>query len=120
MARPKAVPNITLEKQIEQLGSIHASWDEIAAITGMKTRTIQRTYGEAFKKGLQKGKTSLKRKMFEMAMNGHATMLIWLSKQHLGYTDKVEQRVDADVKTDVVYSAEWGNKTETADAKENS
>lgn len=35
---------------------------------------------------------SLKRKQWEMAMNGNITMLIWLGKQNLGQTDKVEQR----------------------------
>ncbi len=44
---------------------------------------------------------SLKRKQWEMAMGGNITMLIWLGKQNLGQTDKVEQRTNltADVTT---------------------
>jgi hypothetical protein len=41
------------------------------------------------------GKMSLRRKQFQMALNGNVTMLIWLGKQTLGQADqsKVKQEV---------------------------
>jgi hypothetical protein len=33
--------------------------------------------------------------MFELANNGNTTMLIWLAKNHLGMSDKVEQTITA-------------------------
>ena len=33
-------------------------------------------------------KVSIKRKQFELAMQGNVQMLIWLGKQHLGQKDK--------------------------------
>jgi hypothetical protein len=44
-------------------------------------------------KGYDEGKSSLKRKMFEIALKGNATMLIWLSKQYLGMRDKQPDEV---------------------------
>ncbi len=40
-----------------------------------------------------KGKISLRRRQFEVAMNGNVTMLIWLGKQWLQQTDKTESTV---------------------------
>lgn len=33
--------------------------------------------------------------MFEAAMAGNVTLLIWLSKNMLGYTDKVDTKLEA-------------------------
>lgn len=41
------------------------------------------------------GKRSLRRRMFELAEKGDRTMLIWLAKNHLGMSDKVEQTIHA-------------------------
>jgi len=32
--------------------------------------------------------------MFDTAMDGNVTMMIWLSKQMLGYSDKVEKKLE--------------------------
>ena len=48
------------------------------------------------KKGFESGKASLRRKQYEVAMGGNCTMLVWLGKQYLGQTDKI----DASVKDD--------------------
>lgn len=37
----------------------------------------------------------LRAKQYDVAMKGDRTMLVWLGKQYLGQTDKVEQNVDA-------------------------
>lgn len=37
-----------------------------------------------------KGKLSLRRKQFQLALSGDRTMLIWLGKQYLGQVDKSE------------------------------
>jgi hypothetical protein len=88
--------------QFEKLCGIHCTLPEMAAWFQCSEDTIERAvkrqYGENFaeiyrqKQGL--GKVSLRRKMFETAMNGSVTMMIWLSKNMLGYTDKVEQKTE--------------------------
>lgn len=94
MARPLGVPKIQLEEQVEKLAMINCSWVEIAAVIGLSEKTCRRRFDQAYKNGLGKGRSSLKRKMYEVAMKGNATMMIWLSKNMLGYADKVETKTD--------------------------
>lgn len=115
MARPAKSPH-PLEKQIEGLAAINCTWSEISAVTGIPERTARRKFGHLYKKGRETGKSSLKRKMWEHAMSGNTTMMIWLSKQMLGYTDKVEEKINADLNTDIVYKTEWGNSDANANA----
>jgi hypothetical protein len=51
-------------------------------------------FTEYFKKHSASGKASLRRKQFQVADGGNVGMLVWLGKQYLGQTDKVEQQVD--------------------------
>jgi hypothetical protein len=96
MPRPKAVINTD---EVIKLASINCSVEEIADFFDVHKRTIERRFAAALKKGRSHGKMSLKRKMWTVAMSdgkGSITMLIWLSKQMLGYTDQpktsIEQR----------------------------
>jgi hypothetical protein len=91
MARPRK--DIKPE-QVESLAAINCSYAEIAAVVGCDVSMLNRRFKQAIEKGRDQGKSSLKRKMWETAMNGNCTMMIWLSKQMLGYTDKVEQKQD--------------------------
>ena len=38
------------------------------------------------------GKISIRRKQFQIAENGHVAMLIWLGKQWLGQSEKIESK----------------------------
>lgn len=87
MARPKLDIN---EAQVEQLAAINCSVAEIAAVIGCHKRTLERNFAAVIEKGRERGTSSLKKKMYELAMGGNITMCIWLSKQMMGYTDKVE------------------------------
>lgn len=40
------------------------------------------------------GKISLRRMMYQKAQSGNTTMQVWLSKNYLGYTERVEQKVN--------------------------
>ena len=112
MARPRKVLDT---EQIEKLAAINCSFSEIAAVTGVNVSTITRRFAHVIEKGREIGKSSLKRKMWEIAMKGNVGMCIWLSKQMLGYTDKNEKAIENLIKTDAVYVAEWGNTHEPTD-----
>lgn len=96
MGRPLIEIN---QEQFENLCSLHCTLIEIAewfkcsedTIERWSVRTYEATFADTFKKKSSKGKISLRRKMYETAMTGNVTMQIWLSKQQLGMTDKVEQ-----------------------------
>ena len=115
-------PNIEIsEEEFEKLCGMHCTLIEIAAWFKCSPDTIERwcvrTHGGIFadvhKKLSSGGKISLRRKMFESAIGGNTTMMIWLSKQHLGMTDKVEQKTEVKTQQEIVYTAEWGGTSET-------
>lgn len=97
MGRPPIPIN---QVEFEKLCSINCTLVEIAGWFKCSEDTIERwcqktycvTFAEAHKKYSADGKISLRRKMFEMALSGNPTMCVWLSKQHLGMSDKLEQK----------------------------
>jgi hypothetical protein len=84
--------------QFEKLCAIFCTLEEIASWFDCSADTIERackrhyneTFAEIYKKKMSKGKVSLRRKQFEMAMAGNTTMAIWLGKQYLGQKDKID------------------------------
>jgi AraC-like DNA-binding protein len=80
--------------QVEELASIDCSYAEMAAVLGCNESTLTRRFAQAIERGRNRGKTSLKRKQFELAMAGDRTMLVWLGKVRLGQreTQVIETR----------------------------
>lgn len=82
-------------EEFEKLCSFQCTQIEIAEFFNISVDTLDRhlkrhykeNFADIFKKKSSKGKISLRRKMYETAMNGNVSMMIWLSKQMLGYTD---------------------------------
>ena len=94
--RPKKVLNEDGILVIENLASIMCTEEEIASILGASVDTLlnndnKELFRTAIEKGKQGGKASLRREQWKLAQKGNASMLIWLGKQWLGQTDKVEQ-----------------------------
>lgn len=89
MARPKKIIDYQL---VEKLSHIHCTQEEIAEILEVSTKTLQRDaeFCRIYKKGINMGKMSLRRKQFESANKGNVTMLIWLGKQFLDQKDDKE------------------------------
>jgi len=75
---------------VEKLASIMCTQEEIASYLNIGIRTLQidKEFQRVFKKGIEKGKMSLRRQQYRQAENGNITMLIWLGKQYLDQTDK--------------------------------
>lgn len=65
---------------------------EIADYLGCSTMTLQKDdqFNDIYKKGMSKGRMSLRRKQWAALEAGNNTMLIWLGKQYLGQQDKHE------------------------------
>ena len=99
--RPHAIINW---ETVNQLIAIQCTGEEIAGVLKIDYDTLNKAikrefnscFSDYYKKHSSKGKVSLRRKQFEVAHSGNVTMLIWLGKQHLGQTDKVEQTVEQD------------------------
>jgi AraC-like DNA-binding protein len=73
---------------VHALAMIHCTAEEISSVVGCSRETIYARFSDVLRKGHEEGQMSLKRKMHEKAMSGDTSMLIWLSKQRLGYKDK--------------------------------
>ena len=87
MARPKKFVDPVV---VGKLAAINCSIAEIAAFVEVNESTIKNRFSLDIEKGREKGKASLKRKMWEVGVEkGNVTMLIWLSKQILGYSDRI-------------------------------
>ncbi len=95
---PKLTPIVW--EEFDKLCSIHCTLREIAGWFDCSEDTIERAvvrdkglkFAEYYEQKASNGKVSLRRKMFQMAMDGDRTMLIWLSKQHLGMSEKQDQK----------------------------
>lgn len=95
MGRP--IKEINWE-EFEKLCAIQCTLGEIAAWFCCSEDTIERrvqeeygqTFAEVFSQKKKIGKMSLRRTLFQKAQEGNPTLLIWLSKQHLGMRDKTE------------------------------
>lgn len=84
MARPSKPID---ERMLKQLALVHCTHDEIAAVLGVHKRTIERRYAALIKEAREDGKSSLRRVMWKKALEGNERLMIWLSKQHLGYKE---------------------------------
>jgi len=67
---------------------------------------------EALEDGRAIGATSLRRLQWQLAQEGNATMLVWLGKNYLGQTDKLEQKNDGALNVTVTHSR-MANKQES-------
>lgn len=97
--RPNGRPKIEIDqKQFESLCNLQCTKDEIAGFFHCSPDTIENwckstyegeTFSACYKKYSQNGKISLRRYQYKMAEH-NASMAIWLGKQWLGQTEKVE------------------------------
>lgn len=104
-------------EQFDKLCQIQCSLREIASWFDCSEDTIERRveethkvkFADYFEQKRGKGKIALRRKQYEVAMSGDRTLLIWLGKQYLSQADKIEEKIEETIKSEVTYVTEWGN-----------
>ena len=90
VGRPKILLDV---KKIAELSKLQCTLEEIAAVMGVHRATLMRNYAQIIDDNREVGKTSLRRSMWKKALNKDNTnMQIWLSKNVLGYKDKIESK----------------------------
>ena len=77
------------QKVLANLSQIGCTQEELGSILGVSARTLQRRFADLIEVNKNKGKASLRKKMYEKAMKGNDKLLIWLSKNYLNMVDKV-------------------------------
>ena len=86
MARPKKYD--IKGEEVEKLAQFGCTNIEIASFFGCDESLIRKSYSEYITKGREQGKIRLRQLMFRTAESGNVSILIWLSKQYLGMSDK--------------------------------
>lgn len=97
MGRPKIEINFA---ELDKLCALQCTQEEIAGWFDCSIDTIEArikeqfdmSFPEYFAQKRQAGKISLRRKQYESAMSGNTALLIWLGKQYLNQTDKIEEQ----------------------------
>ncbi len=95
MGRPRI--QIDFEK-LDLMCAVQCTLVEIAGYFECSVDTVERaikrekgvTFAEYFEQKRCDGKVSLRRRQYQAAMAGDRTMLVWLGKQWLGQTDRLE------------------------------
>jgi precorrin-6B methylase 2 len=87
----KSKKEIKIEKQVQKLASFGLTNKEIAEALAYDENTMKRNFEIFLIKGRANLKQRLKNKQIQVALGGNVVMLIWLGKQYLGQTDKIEE-----------------------------
>lgn len=95
MARPKK--DISAE-QVAAMASVGCTIEEMATILDCGAMTLKRRFGPTIKNGKSKLKMSLRHLQVQKAKEGNVAMLIWLGKNLLGQSDKLDQHVNGETK----------------------
>lgn len=97
--------------EFDKLCYMQCTASEIAAWFECSVDTIERRvqekhnvkFAEYYAEKKEKGKISLRRAQFQAAtVKGNTSLMIWLGKQYLGQSDKLEQKIE-DNKVDKNY-----------------
>jgi hypothetical protein len=89
VGRPRLVVDLDI---LGNLASIGCPMYEIAGVLGISQRTLKRNFANFIEENKEKGKASLRKKMWDKAIKKDNTnMQIFLSKNVLGMSDKVQQ-----------------------------
>jgi predicted transposase YdaD len=90
MARPRLPID---EELVRKLATIHCTDTEIAyAVNCSKSLLGKKRFSTIIEKGREEGKSRLRKLQWQSAQKGNVVMLIWLGKQLLQQSDKVEQK----------------------------
>ncbi len=87
MGRPKKELD---EEIIANLSQIGCTQEEIGAVVGISARTLQRRFADLIEDNKNKGKASLRKRMWASALKGNPNMMIWLSKNYLNMKDRTQ------------------------------
>jgi AraC-like DNA-binding protein len=98
IGRPKKELDWKVLDSILQFG---ATLIDCSEMCGMSDDSIQRkirdehgcTFTEYRNRKMSRMRVRLLQKQYESAMAGNTALLIWLGKQHLGQTDKAEDKI---------------------------
>ena len=104
MARPK----IDIDPvKVKQLAEIGCKVKEIAVLLECSEDTLHRRFAAELIKGRERLKQSLRMWQIQSAQKGNIAMLIWLGKQYLDQSEKIETEVTT--KEAIICDLSWAD-----------
>lgn len=115
--------------EFEKLCELQCTAEEVAYWFRCSVDTIERTvkkkykttFAEVMRQNGSKGKIALRRGLFSLALKGNLGALIWLSKNHLGMSEKVETKNEnntTEVKK-MEFRVEWADEGDDGSVNQN-
>lgn len=74
-------------EEVYKLAQIGCTIEEISDWFGVPANTIKYNFSDQIAKGRSETKQALRRAQIKLALQGNATMLVWLGKNMLGQSD---------------------------------
>lgn len=96
---PAGRPKFIIDYEtVAKLAHIQCTMQEIANFLGCSLNKLEKDkeFLRVYKKEMDGGRMSLRRKQWKAADEGNTTMLVWLGKQYLGQRDQSESKVSVD------------------------
>ena len=92
-------------EQVRALARLGCTWDEIAGVlkiarTTLVVRMKEKKFRDAYDQGVAEGDVSLRRAQYDSALKGKTGMLVWLGKNRLNQTDRVETHNETTIHDD--------------------
>ena len=92
-------------EQVRALARLGCTWDEIAGVlkiarTTLVVRMKEKKFRDAYDQGVAEGDVSLRRAQYDSAMKGKTGLLVWLGKNRLNQTDRVETHNETTIHDD--------------------
>lgn len=102
---------------VDKLCGIQCTGEEIASVLGIDYDTLMRAckrkhgvnFAEYSEQKRLPGRVSLRRRQYEVAMSGNVGMLVWLGKQWLDQSEKVDQKVTTNEVNSTVVNIDLGD-----------
>lgn len=112
--RPRLQYNPEIAKQVLAMSQYGTPQEEIAELVGISLIPLRRIYKKELEKGRNVAKLSVRKKLYEICMDGNVTALIFYAKTQLGWREKdskEDQAVQSEsgvlVTPGIVTDSEW-------------
>lgn len=112
--RPRLQYDPEIAKQVQAMSQYGTPQEEIAELVGISLIPLRRIYKKELEKGRNVAKLSVRKKLYEICMEGNVTALIFYAKTQLGWREKdgkEDQAVQGEsgilVTPGIVTDSEW-------------
>lgn len=73
--------------EVIALAKLHCTYKEMSDFFGINVETLKYNFSDLIAKGRAETKQALRKAQIKLALNGNATMLVWLGKNMLNQSD---------------------------------